>query len=136
MVMRRSFGVASAAGVAAALVGVAAACAQGRGPRLPDGEPSIRGTITAVAASRAPRTGSVLIEERPGEAAGSAKARVTVAEDTRILVRAEDGTLRDAGFGDLVEGRRAEAWFDGPVLESYPVQARARTIVVSAAGRR
>ena len=132
MRMRRTFGVVAVAAAAAALGGVAA-CAQGRGSRLPDGEPSIRGTITAVSASRAPRTGWVLVEERPGEAAGSAKARVTVAEDTRILERAEDGALGEAGFGDLVEGRRAEAWFAGPVLESYPVQARAAAIVVSAA---
>ena len=126
---------AAVAAVAVALVGVTA-CAQGRGPRAPDGEPSIRGTITAVAASRAPRGGWVLIEERPGEAAGSAKARVTVADDTRILVRAKDGTLREADFTALAEGLRAEAWFGGPVLESYPVQARAATIVVNASERR
>jgi hypothetical protein len=31
---------------------------------------------------------------------------------------------------DLAEGQEVEAWFVGPVAESYPVQARAGKVVI------
>ncbi len=88
---------------------------------LPPSEaPDIRGTITAIAAAQ------VRIEERPDQETGSAKASVRLLPTTRIL-RRSGGVAAPA---DLRVGQQASAWFEGPVAESYPVQAAARVLVV------
>ena len=87
--------------------------------RLPDGPPSITGTITAIADGRA------RIEAHPGEGSGSPKAVVQLA-GARIL-RRSGGT---AAVGDLAVGQRVSAWFTGPVARSYPEQAVAAAVVI------
>jgi hypothetical protein len=96
---------------------VAAACAPS-GP--PTREADILGTITHVSDDH----GTVLVEERPQETSGSAKASVRITPDTRIW-------LAGGGRGtptDLVLGANIRVWFDGPVAESYPAQAKAGDI--------
>jgi hypothetical protein len=73
----------------------------------------------------------VLIEEHPGEANRGSKSYVTVLREARLLRRTASGVER-IEFGDLRVGQRAEVWFSGPVLESYPTQATAAVIVVDA----
>jgi len=110
------------------------ACSSSRPAGVPDEPPSIAGTITQVSAQQggsSDRLGAVLIEEVPAEPSGSDKSSVTVTRATRVYVR-EGGTLRAATFAELRTGQRAEAWFTGPVAESYPTQARAAVIVVAA----
>ncbi|MEJ7811062.1 MAG: hypothetical protein WKG32_11685 [Gemmatimonadaceae bacterium] len=110
------------------------ACSSNRPAGVPDEAPSIAGTITQVSAQQGgsgERRGSVLIEVAPADISGSDKSSVTVTRATRVYVR-EGGTLRAATFGELYPGQRAEAWFTGPVAESYPTQARAAVIVVAA----
>jgi beta-N-acetylhexosaminidase len=72
------------------------------------------------------RTGTIRVEERPTESAGSAKAVVRITASTEILradsVRAE--------FQSFVVGQWVRVWFVGPVRESYPVQADAATIII------
>ena len=87
---------------------------------LPTSAPDIRGTITAVEARR------IRVEEVPAEQSGSAKASVAFDDRTPILRRAGGRATADA----LVQGAVVSVWFTGPVAESYPVQARARAIVV------
>jgi hypothetical protein len=80
---------------------------------------SITGTVTAVEGTR------ILVEERPEERGGSLKASVRI-EEARILRRSGGpATARDIVVGQLVS-----VWFTGPVAESYPVQAKAGTIVI------
>ena len=85
----------------------------------PAAEASITGIVTAVEASR------ILVEERPDERWGSLKASVRI-DGARIL-RRSGGT---APASEIVVGQRVSVWFTGPVAESYPVQARAGTIVL------
>ena len=73
-------------------------------------------------------THQILIEERPGQPAGSAKAWVTVRMDTPVLTRS--GSRSDLPWDALVPGARVRVWFDGPVRESYPLQAEARVVVL------
>ena len=94
-----------------------------RNPRaaIPGEAASITGVVTDIGPDR-----RIRIEEQPGESAGSAKAVVRLTEDAKIHNRA--GTR--ATFGDIQNGMRVSAWFTGPVMESYPVQAMANVIVI------
>ena len=101
---------------------VAAACA----PAPPTREPDITGTVTRLSDDGT----SVLVEERPQETSGSAKAMLRISPQTHIW--GVDG--RPVAMTDLRIGTQVRAWFDGPVAESYPLQAAAAHIAVVAAG--
>jgi hypothetical protein len=115
-----------------ALAAAASGCQRGPGDAtppaadittLPAEPPSITGTVTAVTLP------TVRVEERPEEATGSAKASLRITDETRVLRRAGD-SLAPGRPADLHVGQRVRAWFVGPVAESYPVQARAGTIII------
>lgn len=94
-------------------------------PRAPAGPPSIEGRITAV--NRAgERIGSIRVEANPSDSSGSAKAVVTITQNTEI-VRADS---THANFHDLSNGQWVRVWFTGPVRESYPVQADADRVQI------
>ena len=103
---------------------VAAACAPAAPPTR---EPDTTGVITQVADGGR----SVLVEERPQEQSGSTKTSVRVTGDTRIwrLTGVASSAAR-ASAGDLAVGMTVRVWFDGPVAESYPGQARAADIAI------
>jgi len=104
---------------------VAAGCAPS-GP--PTREADISGTITRVSDDR----GTVLVEERPQDTAGSAKASVRITAATHIW--SADG--RQASAADLVLGANVRVWYDGPVATSYPLQAKAGDIALVLGGLR
>ena len=91
---------------------------------IPADPPAIAGEITAATAS------SIRVEENPADDWGSAKAEVRLTAHTRVLNR--DG--RPAAAAQLTVGQTVQAWFTGPVAESYPVQATADVIVIAAPG--
>ena len=88
------------------------------GPGRTTGDRSVAGQI-----------GVVLVEENPEEEAGSQKDSVTVTRTTRLVGRGAQDPV-SIGFDDLEVGQRAEAWYTGPIAESYPRQATARVILV------
>jgi hypothetical protein len=91
---------------------------------LPNDAPYLIGTITAV--GRVAEGWSVRVEERPQDVTGSAKGVFRVGEQSDV--RRADGSR--ARGEDLREGQRVRIWVSGPVAESYPVQARARAIII------
>lgn len=101
---------------------VAAACV----PSPPTREPDITGTVTRLADDGT----SVLVEERPQETSGSAKATLRIGPETHVW--GMDG--RPVAVTDLRIGMQVRAWFDGPVAESYPLQAAAAHIAIVAGG--
>lgn len=103
-------------------------CASNGGP-LPTEPPFLTGTVTAV--GRIAEGWSLRVEERPDDVTGSAKGVFRVGSAT-TLRRATGGRARSE---ELREGQRVRVWVTGPVAESYPVQARARMIVIDADGR-
>lgn len=113
--------------VGMALVG----CAAGA-PGAPSTEPDIRGVVTTV--SGAGESVSLRVvwtdDEAVGAQAGYDAAQVTVNGDTEVLSRGADGSTALAEASDIAVGTVVEAWFEGAVAESYPVQATAGTIVV------
>lgn len=87
---------------------------------IPGTEPSIRGEITAVTPA------SIRVEEEPGETSGSAKADIRLTVTTKVFRL--DGSVTDAT--EFRTGQKVKVWFNGPVAESYPVQANAGVIVI------
>ena len=87
---------------------------------IPDTPPSIVGQITGITLP------TVMVEENPTEAHGSAKASVRIKTDTRVVHR-QRGSV---GSKELKIGQRVKVWFSGPVMESYPAQASAAVIVI------
>jgi Protein of unknown function (DUF3221) len=110
------------------LLTVSASCSsRSASETAPATEPDIRGTVTKVNVSVEPRT--VLVEEKPEESAGSPKASVQLTPETRVLKRAA-GEVGRAAPEELAVGQTVSVWFSGPVMESYPVQATAATVVI------
>lgn len=92
-------------------------------PAIPTEPPYISGTITAAGDSR------IRVEERPEESSGSAKADLRLTPATVVLWRSgEPAERRDLGLGT-----RVRVWVSGPIMESYPVQATAGTVVIDLA---
>ena len=90
----------------------------------------IRGNITMISRDQAGDVlGRVRIEGVLEEGTQFDKAIVSVRKETRILEQ-QQGRLRSVSFDDLKVGQKVEARFQGPVAESYPVQARAAEIVI------
>ena len=107
-----------------ALVLFAAACVAAPPPpqaaATDDGEPYITGTISSVSER------GVMVEEKPNDRSGSAKAMLRITDETQIV---SAGGARKSR-SDLRSGQRVSAWTTGQIMESYPVQATARKIVI------
>lgn len=108
------------ASLAAILLAVLAGCAPTTRSTVPAGDASFAGRIATRDAN------SVLLVATSVQPAGSDQASVRVREDTRLL----HASGAPATMADLQVGRHVRAWFDGPVMESYPVQATAGAIVI------
>ncbi len=113
------------------LFALLAACAISACSMVPDRDPDVRGVITRVqtVGAEGEQLGAILVEENPSDSSGSAKDYVTITTATRIFT-AQGNERHRASFDELRYGRRVEAWYTGPVAESYPRQARARVIVM------
>jgi hypothetical protein len=96
----------------------------------PHEDPDIEGVITAV---RPLEDGVQLrVEAEPGplDETGGDKWELRVPERTPVFLEMEDGSLRRAPVLVLQEGQRAHAWHTGTVMESFPMQAEARAILL------
>ena len=96
---------------------------------------SIRGSLASAgqASEEEKKTGllgNLLVEGMKDKDAEYDKAMVKVTKGTKIY-RQIGGELREASFDDLKGGTKVEIWFQGPVAESFPVQATAGKIVIT-----
>lgn len=97
------------------------------------GTPTIQGTITKVTPQVPPGDiqGRVLVEEQPDQANAGQKIVFTVTANTELLRRSGGGdqriVLTELHVGDIVQ-----AWATGPLAESFPAQATASSILVTA----
>ena len=75
-------------------------------------------------------THRILVEAPSGTTSGTTndKAWVTVRRDTPVL--SASGTAIAHPWSALMPGARVRVWFDGPVRESYPLQADAKLVVI------
>lgn len=109
--------------LAACLAGSACAATPGE----PDDSPSVSGTIQQIQQELTPPR--FLVEQATDRSAGEPVAWVEVVERTKVYERRE-GRLVRVSAEVLRMGDRVSVWFDGPVRESWPVQAIAGTIIL------
>ena len=97
----------------------------------PNTNPAIRGSITNrnAAGGQGGLVGSVLVEGNIEGDTQFDKASIAITSETHIFEQVEQ-ERRPATFEALQVGQKVEAWFTGPVAESYPVQAVASDIVI------
>ncbi len=72
--------------------------------------------------------GSMLVEGSMADGSSMA-AQVRVTGQTQI-VRQNGGTLEAGQITHLASGQTVEVRFDGPVMESFPIQATAKEVVI------
>ena len=99
-----------------------------------DEKVSIRGMPASVSPAdedgkKAGVLGTLLMEGRKDKDTEYDKAMVKVTKATKIFQQI-GGDLKPASFDDLKPGVRLEIRFQGPVNESFPVQATAGRIVI------
>lgn len=75
--------------------------------------------------------GTILVEELPGQDGGQ-KISLAVPAGIPFQRALPDGTTTPAAFADLAEGVTVEAWVDGPVAESFPLQGAASALLITA----
>lgn len=95
-------------------------------------EPDLTGTIASVQPiGENGVAGTVLVEAIVATEDGERTDEyvVTVRDDTPVFEQQGDDLDR-ISFGELAVGQQARVWFDGPVRESYPLQADAEQITV------
>lgn len=86
----------------------------------------IRGAVTSLEDVSGPKAlGVMLVEGEIEKDTRYDRAYVSATASTDVMEA--DGT--ELNWSDLKKGDRVEAQFTGPVAESYPVQATAKTIV-------
>ncbi|MEX2569977.1 MAG: hypothetical protein WD737_01630 [Gemmatimonadota bacterium] len=90
----------------------------------PTEPPDIQGIVSST------DSGTILIETNPLDESGSPKAMVRLTPETAVMYRGGDAASR----GELTIGHNVSAWFQGPAMESYPLQATGATIVIEPAG--
>lgn len=116
-------------GVALALAGCA-----GNGFEPPDDEPAIDGFVTVVNAPMGPAGDTRLViqvDEVPGDTGGSPKFSLTIDDETQLLRwNADAGGYGTFDLVDFAIGQHVRVWVTGPIMESYPMQATAHTIVL------
>ena len=110
--------------------------AAGGEPLAPAAEtpPDIRGTITDVqpanvAGGAQGLVGSIRVEGPIEAGTKFDKASVRITNETHLVER-QGEERRAVTMEALAVGQRVEAWFTGPVAESYPVQATALEVVI------
>jgi hypothetical protein len=94
-------------------------------------EPDLTGVIASAQPIGANGVaGTILVEARvAGNAERVDKYVVTVKDETPVFEQQGDDFER-ISFGELAVGQQARVWFDGPVRESYPLQADALQVIV------
>ena len=92
----------------------------------PNGEPSIRGSVTSIT-PRPDGLGTILVEETSPQGLDYDKASLAITKDTKLLKRIGDDYV-EFTFDDIRAGMVVEVWITGPVRESYPIQADADTV--------
>ena len=92
-------------------------------------EPDFYGYITGInAINNNDIIGSIAVESHADKIVE--KYVITITEDT-ALFRQDGEDYREISFDDLEAKQWLQIWFDGPVMESWPMQARALQVVIT-----
>lgn len=98
--------------------------------RMPDTLPDVYGYITDIkftSENKGKAKAVVAVKSLEGVETSYKNASVKIDEHTLI----EDETGEALKLDQLREGHQIQAWFDGDVLESQPVQGHAKAVRIS-----
>jgi beta-N-acetylhexosaminidase len=116
-----------------AVVAVALMAPEDPEPKKKDEPPpkaDVRGEVKSVTGLKAKDlVANILVEGAKEKDTQHDKASVTLTNATKVYVWA-GGKKREAKLGDVKQGVTVQCTFTGPVLESYPVQARAAEVLI------
>lgn len=93
------------------------------GPRVPSGKPTISGVMREI--SEGPGGLTVLVH-----GTGDLDRLSARVDTSTVLLREVDGRIESAVRNEVLPGQKADVWVDGPLMESYPPQGHAGTLVV------
>jgi beta-N-acetylhexosaminidase len=85
----------------------------------------IRGEITKISTNPSGKITRIFVEGKIEQDTEHDKASISITEKTKIY---EAGGKKKLEASSLKEGMKVEVDFEGPVRESYPIQADAKTI--------
>ena len=92
-------------------------------------EPDFYGFITEVrAVGNNDVVGTIAVESHADKIVD--KYVITI-KDTTSIFRLDEEDYQEISFDDLEAKQRLKIWFDGPVMESWPMQARALQVVIT-----
>ncbi|MBD1396904.1 DUF3221 domain-containing protein [Pontibacter sp. JH31] len=98
--------------------------------QIPNTLPDVHGYITSLKKTNSKKkagVAEVLVESIEGVETNHARASLRI--DGSTYIESLDGSI--IPLDQLREGQMVEAWFDTPVMETFPVQAHASAIRVS-----
>lgn len=107
-----------------------AGCRGDEPKRMPDTLPDVRGIIRDIqrtSENGGEATAVVMVEAVQGIEVRYPKASITIDKST-LLETPEGEPLQ---LEQLQEGQEVEAWLEGEVMESFPVQAKAKAVRVA-----
>ena len=97
-------------------------------PKALETDPEVTGSITEIhSVGEDGILGRILVESPATDWLD--KYMVTINDETHIFEQNEEG-LCQVTFGALETGQRVQLWFTGPVMESFPMQATAKQVVI------
>ena len=124
------------AGLALAALGAPACSDSPTAPTIPGIPPDITGRITSIVPTGS-FSGQVLVEALPGQPNVGRKGLVAINGSTVVFVlKSGDASGFDSNgeFRNLATGQWVRVWYAGPVMDSYPEQGTAATLVVDSLG--
>lgn len=86
---------------------------------------AIRGNIVSISTAEKSKITNIFVEGKVEQDTEHDKASIYIGKKTKIYV---GKTKKEVGTSSLKKGTKVEVVFDGPVRESYPVQADAKLI--------
>ena len=115
------------AGLLTGLMALSASCASAAKPIETNAD--FTGFITEIQPGQGSGTpGRISVESH----ADKIVTRYTITiEDETLIFRQDGDNLRNASFAALETKQWVRIWFSGPVMESWPMQATARQIVIT-----
>jgi beta-N-acetylhexosaminidase len=90
-------------------------------------EIGIRGLITKVLMDESKGVSAIMVEGEVESDTVHDKAKVSIEKGTKISA---GNASQKLSASELQEGMKVEIVFDGPVMESYPIQGKAKSIKV------
>ncbi|MBC5993473.1 DUF3221 domain-containing protein [Pontibacter cellulosilyticus] len=114
----------------ALLILVLASCRGGEPKRMPDTLPDVHGYISSIKKTNGKSDGSkaiVLVKALDGIKTTYTEANISI--DKNTLIETQNG--EELKVEQLREGQEVEAWFEGEVMESMPVQGYIKALRVT-----